>query len=166
MEIALSLGSNQGDRAHNLEEAARRIGAIPGARVVARALVYETEPVDVAPQHAQLQFLNTVIVIETEFDPHELLQRLQAIEKAMGRKRGADRNLPRPIDIDIIYAGEFTCSDHDLKIPHPAWASRRFVVQPLCDVRPDARVPGQTRTVREVLSALPETPGVWEFGSA
>lgn len=160
MEIALSFGSNQGDRLARLSEAGRRIGAIPGVGIVARSRVYETEPVDVAPEHAGMLFLNALMIIETELDLHTLLGHLHAIERDMGRKRGQERNLPRPIDIDIVYAGALSLGDAALTVPHPSWATRRFVVQPLCDVRPDVCVPGQGRTARDVLGSLPEVPAV------
>ena len=160
MEIAFSLGSNEGDRLARLSETGRRIGKIPGVRAVARSLVYETEPVDMAREYAAMLFLNAVMIVETNLEPHDLLRHLHAIERDMGRKRGPGRNLPRPIDIDIIYAGELACNDAVLTIPHPAWAQRRFVVQPLCDVRPQVRVPGQTRTVQEILASLAIVPAV------
>jgi 2-amino-4-hydroxy-6-hydroxymethyldihydropteridine diphosphokinase len=58
------------------------------------------------------------------------------------------------MDIDIIYADGLQIREQHLAIPHPHWAQRRFVVQPLCDVRPDLVIPGQTGTVADVLAGL------------
>jgi len=75
----------------------------------------------------------------------------------MGRIRTEDRNAPRVIDIDILYAGSVKRTDGNLDLPHPRWAQRRFVVQPLADVRPFLRLPGETRTVSDILKTLPPT---------
>jgi len=160
MEIGLSLGSNLGDRLGNLVQARRRILMIPGIAVSAVSPLYETEPVDVLPEHEQLSFLNAVMIVESSIDPALLLADLRSLEAAIGRKTGGAKNLPRPVDVDIIYAGELVMRGKDLTIPHPRWAERRFVVQPLCDTRPALKIPGEKRAVSDVLLALPPAPKV------
>lgn len=155
MEIGLSLGSNLGDRLGSLREAAERIGALPGVRVVAAAPVYETEPVDASPEHAALKYLNSVLIIESSTDLDVLSEALHAIEDSLGRRRVADRNAPRTIDIDVIYADSARRRDGRLDLPHPRWAERRFVVQPLADVRPGLVVESGGMTVAERLKVLP-----------
>jgi 2-amino-4-hydroxy-6-hydroxymethyldihydropteridine diphosphokinase len=158
MEIGLSLGSNLGDRLSNLREARNRIAGIPGIGLVASSSVYETEPVDVPPAFADKSFLNAVIVIAYDFDVQTLHSRLVGIESDMGRQRGRERNAPRVIDVDILYAGQSRFEDARLVIPHPRWAERRFVVQPLAEIRPSLRLPGEARTVKDVLATLPAVP--------
>jgi 2-amino-4-hydroxy-6-hydroxymethyldihydropteridine diphosphokinase len=158
MEMGLSLGSNLGDRLRNLQTAKAELAAIPGIEILERAPVYETEPVDVAPAHQHRRFLNTVILIETSKSPEELLRFLRIIEQRQGRRRTADRNAPRPIDIDIIFAGQMRRRGGPLTLPHPRWAERRFVVQPLADLRPDLVLPDEPRPVLDVLRALPPVP--------
>lgn len=160
MEIGLSLGSNLGDRLNNLLKARVKILSIPGVELSAASPVYETEPVDVLPEYKQLPFLNAVMIILTEVAPETLLGGLRSIEVIMGRNPGGRKNSPRPIDIDMIYAGNIVTRCKDLEIPHPRWMRRRFVVQPLCDVRPALMIPGENRAVSEVLLALPEAPKV------
>ena len=160
MEIGLSLGSNLGDRLALLAEARRRILAIPGLTLTAQASVYETEPVGVAPAFSELLYLNTVLIVESAPDVPALSRRLHAIEDRMGRRRGPDRNSPRPIDIDILYADGLRLATAEVRVPHPRWKERRFVVQPLAEVRPDLALPGEPRTVGEVLRSLPEGPRV------
>lgn len=82
----------------------------------------------------------------------------------MGRVRTGDRNAPRIIDIDILYAGDFIVHEPGLVLPHPRWAEREFVVQPLADVRPDLVLPGTGSKVREVLEAVKGTGGVVRVG--
>jgi 2-amino-4-hydroxy-6-hydroxymethyldihydropteridine diphosphokinase len=161
MEAGLSLGSNRGNRPGHLRQAVRRLTALPGLRVLARSRVYETDPVDVPEAFRNLAFLNAVVIVEWAGSVRELLVVTQGIEKAAGRRPGV-RNGPRPLDIDILYAGAGMANEPDLVVPHPRWKDRRFVVEPLADVRPDLKPPGSRRTVREVLAALP--PGgvrVW-----
>lgn len=154
VEIGLSLGSNLGNRLAHLRDARRRLLELPEVRLAACAPVYETEPVGVKPEHQHLKFLNTVLVLDTTARIHELFDRLRGIEDAMGRQRTLDRYSPRPIDIDIVYAGEMRIESGGLVIPHPRWAERAFVIRPLADVRPDLVVPGCTRSVREIWEGL------------
>jgi len=154
MEIGLSLGSNLGDRAAMLRAARDRIAALHGVAVVAQAPLYETEPVGVKPEYRHLAFLNTVLVLETEVDPAELRRQLAGIEADLGRQRVADKFAPRAIDIDMLYAGEVESASADLTLPHPRWAGRRFVLQPLADVRPDLVLPGAAGTVAHCLARL------------
>jgi len=165
MEIGISLGSNMGDRLANLREARERISRLPGLRLTAVSPVYETEPVGVSPAYRHLRFLNAVVVAESEIEPARLLSLFRRIEEDMGRKRVADRNAPRPVDIDIIYADSIEREDGDLTLPHPRWAERRFVVAPLADARPDMVLPGQAMSVKDILSTLPEHPAVVLFSS-
>lgn len=160
MEAGLSLGSNLEDRLLHLREARTRIAGIPGVRLTASAPVYETEPVDVPEAFCNQPFLNTVLLVDTRLAPVELGQALNAIETALGRIRPAVRNAPRTIDIDLLYLGDSVLQNDDWQIPHPRWAQRRFVAAPLADLRPTLVLPGQTRTVQEVLLSLPDRPKV------
>ena len=166
MEIGLSLGSNLGDRLGNLREAARSISLLPHTRIIAEAPIYETEPVGVRPEFAHLAYLNTVIIIESDMELTALSDALHAIESDLGRVRGEDRNAPRPIDVDVLYAGTITRADGILDLPHPRWAQRRFVVQPLADVRPNLRLPGEKRSVADILANLSTLETVRLFSPA
>lgn len=167
MEIGLSLGSNLGDRRETLREAARHIARLPGVRLLAAAPLYETEPVGALPAYAHLAYLNTVLIVEAAGSLDSFSSAIHAIEARLGRTRSADRNAPRTIDIDVLYAGQVVRTDGVLDLPHPRWSQRRFVVQPLADVRPDLVVAGGQRTVRDVLASLPPgeavrpLPGPW-----
>lgn len=163
MEIGLSLGSCLGDRLAHLRDARRAIGALRDVSVCAASPVYETEPVGVQPAFAGLPYLNAVLILETERDLDALRVELSDIEAAAGRVRSADRFAPRTLDIDILYAGDLRRDSATLTVPHPRWAERRFVVQPLADVRPDLVLPGCAETVRQRLDAIPLTPAVRLF---
>ena len=163
MEVGLSLGSNLGDRLAHLRGARDRIAAIPGVRVVAQAPVYETEPVGVKPEYKHITFLNTVLVVESGIDPAELQDRLSALEGELGRVRTDDKYAPRTLDIDVVYIDDLRFHSPGLTLPHPRWSQRRFVLQPLADVRPDLVLPGADRPVRDLLVALPPGESVALF---
>jgi 2-amino-4-hydroxy-6-hydroxymethyldihydropteridine diphosphokinase len=154
MEAGLSLGSNQGDRVAHLRGAARRLAARPGVRVLGKSRFYETEPVDVPEAFRELLFVNAVIVVEWPGTAHELWAATKELEAAAGRERGV-RNGPRPLDVDIVYAGAEVVDEPRLTVPHPRWRERRFVAEPLAELRPELVLPGSPLRVREVLAALP-----------
>lgn len=160
MEIGLSLGSCLGDRLAYLRRAKAEIAALEGVSLVAASPVYETEPVGVKPEYAGLPYLNAVLILETRRDVEALRRDLAKIENAAGRIRTEDRFAPRTLDIDILYAGDEKLATATLNVPHPRWAERRFVVQPLADVRPALVLPGTEETVVELLEKIPLTPPV------
>ncbi|MFN2350391.1 MAG: 2-amino-4-hydroxy-6-hydroxymethyldihydropteridine diphosphokinase [Kiritimatiellia bacterium] len=154
MEVGLSLGANLGERRAHMEAARKSILGMPGMRKLAQSPLYETQPVAVPPDYAHLPFLNAVLIVETILSPRQLLPLLLRIEQQQGRQPGHVPHAPRIIDLDIIYAGRHEIRDQDLEVPHPRWNTRRFVTQPLCDVRPDLLLPGQTRSVAAILAGL------------
>ena len=147
--VYLSLGSNLGERIRNLQDAERRLARL--GSMLARSSFYETEPVDVAEE--QPWYLNCVIVMETGLTPDDLLAGVLEIEQAMGRRRSHTK-ISRTIDIDIILFGDLRVSTAELTIPHPGMQHRRFVLEPLAEVAPEALDPASGRTARELLAEL------------
>lgn len=162
-EAGLSLGSNVGDRRENLVKARELITGGSDIDLVGSSPIYETEPVGVREEYRDLAFLNAVLIVESRLGPDELSTRIHSVEDDLGRTRSEDRYAPRPIDVDILYFGSVNVESRDLTLPHPSWYGRRFVVQPLADVRPELVLPGQTLTCAQVLSSLPEEPEVVLF---
>ena len=151
MECGIALGSNSGDRSVNLRAAVEELRkADPHLEV---SPVYETAPVD-CPDGSGA-FLNAVAILTWTDLPESLLHCLRDIEGRLGRPAVRDRNAPRTIDLDILYAGDAVLTCEELTLPHPRLHERRFVLQPLCDLRPDLILPGFTRSVRQLLKELP-----------
>jgi 2-amino-4-hydroxy-6-hydroxymethyldihydropteridine diphosphokinase len=147
--VYLSLGSNLGERAANLEAAIDRLGIL--GEVVATSSFYETEPVEFT---AQPWFLNCAVKLATEKMPRQLLQGVLGIETEMGRRRAQDKG-PRIIDIDILLFGNSIVRAKGLTIPHGAMQARRFVLEPLAEIAPEVRHPVLKRTMRELRDGLP-----------
>lgn len=163
MRAVIALGTNLGDRAANLFDALDRIKAL--GSVGASSGVYETAPQGMVDQEP---FYNAVVVVETELDPVGLVGRLLEIEQEMGRVRGP-RWGPRLIDLDLILYGDRSICTASVEVPHPRYRQRRFVLEPLVEVWPDARDPDGT-PVADLLEAVSgqavtsiEVPG-WPTG--
>ncbi len=148
--VFLSLGSNLGDRAANLRAALAQLEA--AGRLLAVSALYETQPLDVPDQP---WFLNCVAAMETEKTPRELLALALRTEAAMGRLRMFEKG-PRNIDIDVVLFGDRVVDEPGLKIPHPSMHRRRFVLEPLAEIAPDARHPALEKTAQELLAELAE----------
>jgi 2-amino-4-hydroxy-6-hydroxymethyldihydropteridine diphosphokinase len=147
----LGLGSNTGDRAGFLARARARL-AVEGP--VRSSALFETEPVglDNAPG-----FLNGAIELDTNLGPEELLVAAGDCEAELGRDRATPEL--RTVDIDLLLYGPRRVDRAELTVPHPRMRERRFVLEPLAELAPDARLPGDGRPVRELLEALPAGRG-------
>lgn len=152
--VFVALGSNLGDRKAEIDEAVRRIGALPMTSIVGVAPIIETEallpPENPAPQPS---YFNTVAELRTTLEPEPLLTALKEIERAMGRVT-TTRWAPRLIDLDLILYGARTHSTERLTLPHPGLPHRRFVLEPLTALAPELPLPGGA-TPRELLRLLP-----------
>lgn len=155
--FGIALGSSLNDRLGNLRLAlALMLERLPAARLNAAGGLYETDPVQ-CPE-GSMPFFNSVVEIECGALPHELHDELQRIEREMGRPPLREKNVPRTIDLDILYAGSLIVADETLVIPHPRLPFRRFVLQPLADIRPWLVLPGETKSIGELLEALEDSP--------
>jgi 2-amino-4-hydroxy-6-hydroxymethyldihydropteridine diphosphokinase len=162
MRTAVALGSNLGDRLENLRAARRQTLDLTDVQPpIFSSPVYETEPVGCEP--GARKFLNTIVEFDYQGDPARLLERLIRIEEAVGRRPNHRKNVSRVIDLDLLYCDERNIQKQGLQLPHPRMHLRKFVLQPLADIRPDLILPGQTKTVAELVAQLEESGEVVRF---
>lgn len=166
--FGIALGSNLGDRRSQLECGVEHLLArISGVRLLAAASLYETDPVDCPPD--ALPFLNTVIELETALSPPEMHTHLLAVEALMGRPGQRAHHAPRTLDLDLLYADSYVSDDPILTVPHPRLHLRRFVLQPLAEIRPHLRLPGLPGDMATLLAGLEDDPatvrvaGSWSY---
>jgi 2-amino-4-hydroxy-6-hydroxymethyldihydropteridine diphosphokinase len=166
IEVGIGFGSNLGDRLANLSKAKRyllEICDIPDKALFSP--VYETEPVDCPPQTSS--FYNAVGQITLTLDPECILEHCLRIERLLGRENHHEKNSPRTIDLDILYAGDIISGESRLTIPHPKLRMRLFVLTPLATIRPGLCLPGDNITVNDHFNELstnrPELPMVTQY---
>jgi 2-amino-4-hydroxy-6-hydroxymethyldihydropteridine diphosphokinase len=147
--VAVSLGSNLGDRRANLDV------AIDGLRALLENVTvshyYQTTPVGVSGP--QPLYLNAAVVGDTVLSPGDLLRALLTIEESAGRERPY-RYAPRTLDLDLVLFGDRIVDEPDLIVPHPRFRERRFVLEPLAEIAPDLRDPVSGKTVSELLTLV------------
>jgi len=127
--VVIALGSNLGDRQRYIRRAIDELRR--AISIVRISSIIETDPVDAPPP----KFLNAVVLGFTRLTPEELLDRLQAIENRLGRKRSTG-NAPRTIDLDLILHGANVRRTKRLTLPHPRYREREFVMKPLAELWP------------------------------
>ena len=155
--VYIGIGSNLGDRKANALEAVDRISKLPSTRVSRASSLYESEPLG----DAKTWFVNAVIEIETDCSADELLKRLKAIEKGMGRKRVKGKRWgSRIIDLDILFYDNEIINKRALRVPHKELQNRRFVLIPLCELAPQMVHPRLNVTISELLATLKDTKKV------
>ena len=162
MRTAVALGSNLGDRLENLRAARRQVIALGEVQPpILSSGIYETEPVDCEPGASN--FLNAVVEFGYEGDLGQLLEHVVRIEESLGRRRDHQKHASRTIDIDLLYCGDRQIDNERLQLPHPRMHLRKFVLQPLADIRSELILPNQRKTVADLLVELKETSDVGRF---
>jgi 2-amino-4-hydroxy-6-hydroxymethyldihydropteridine diphosphokinase len=149
--VFLGIGSNAGDRQANIQRATELLKEDKDFTVRAVSECIETEAIGGPPQG---RFLNGVIEVETDLLPLQVLSRVKAIERWLGRVKDKP-NAPRPMDLDILFYDDVVIVDgKTLTVPHPRLADRYFVLKPLSEIAPDWVHPRLGKTVRELYEGL------------
>jgi 2-amino-4-hydroxy-6-hydroxymethyldihydropteridine diphosphokinase len=157
--VIVALGSNLGNSQQNVLAAMEALQRLSDEPLLCSSL-WATTPVDCPP--GSPNFINAVVgfTARTEETPETLLPRLQALERKFGRAPKTIQNEPRALDLDLIAFANQSRSTPELTLPHPRAHQRRFVLQPLSEIAPDLILPGQSRTVRQLLEGVPVDPTV------
>jgi 2-amino-4-hydroxy-6-hydroxymethyldihydropteridine diphosphokinase len=149
----VALGSNLGDSVAVLRRAVQRLQSLSD-QPLRRSSLWQSTPAD-CPPNSPL-FVNAVVglVPRSSETPESLLKKLQALEKEFGRHPKQVRNEPRLLDLDLVAFGAEVRDTPSLSLPHPRAHQRRFVLEPLAELAPALILPGQTRSVRQLLKGL------------
>ena len=155
----IALGSNLGDSRQIIFDAMKRLETFSEEPILKSSL-WQTSPVDCPPDSPK--FVNAVVGLfpRTNETPESLLKKLRALEREFGRTPRKILNEPRALDLDLIVFGAETRDTPELTLPHPRAHLRRFVLQPLSEIAPELVLPGQGRTVAELLAELPNDGSV------
>jgi 2-amino-4-hydroxy-6-hydroxymethyldihydropteridine diphosphokinase len=145
--VAISLGSNLGDRRAHLDYAIDALHLDLADVVVSPFL--ETQPVGVGPEHSL--YLNAVVVGRTQLPARLLLERLLEIEEERGRARPYPM-APRTLDLDLVLYGDEVIEEDGLSVPHPRFREREFVLRPLAEIAPDMIDPVTGKRISELLN--------------
>jgi 2-amino-4-hydroxy-6-hydroxymethyldihydropteridine diphosphokinase len=161
----VSLGSNLGDSRKIVSDAIVCLQDFSDEPLLKSSL-WQTSPVDCPPDSPK--FVNAVVAFlpKPGETPESLLRKLQALEKEFGRAPKQILNEARPLDLDLITFGQETRCGGDLVVPHPRAHLRKFVLQPLNEIAPDFVLPGQGRTVSELLAEVSSNETVVKFDLA
>lgn len=151
----VALGSNLGNSREIIYAAITHAKFITDHPIL-QSSIWETTPVDCPP--GSPKFFNAVVgfIPQNGETPESLLEKLQGLEKVFGRVPKKILNEARSLDLDLIAFGNETRNSPELILPHPRAHLRRFVLQPLSEIAPELVLPGQTKTVAELLAALPK----------
>lgn len=149
----IALGSNLGDSVGLVRQAIDRLRDLSQGSLLVSSL-WQTSPVDCPP--GSPPFINAVVGLEPQAGetPENLLAKLQALERDFGRVPKVQPNEPRPLDLDLLAFGSEVRLTAQLTLPHPRAHQRRFVLAPLAEIAPDLVLPGQTRSVAQLLAGL------------
>ena len=148
MKVVIALGANLGDPRKQISLAIDALREI--IKVEKVSSLYETVPFKVSDQ--QPNYINAVLIGDTELQPKELIKELLKIESTLGRQRTIP-NAARTIDMDIIDYEGFFLKSEELTLPHPRAHERKFVLEPWAEIDPDAELLGYG-PIKELLAAL------------
>lgn len=161
--VYLCLGSNSGDRFKLIEQAVSFLNLSEDIKLIRTSALYETEPWGLKDQN---WFLNIAVEIKTVLNPHDLLIKLQNIEKTLGRNREKEiRWGERSIDIDIIFYDDIILKTEVLSIPHTHMHKRAFVLVPLLELIPDFLHPVSKKTISQLYDDLEDVEEVCLYGT-
>jgi 2-amino-4-hydroxy-6-hydroxymethyldihydropteridine diphosphokinase len=157
-KIYLLLGSNMGNRQQKMLQAIKHIERLIG-KVTRQSNLYQTAAWG---KTNQPDFLNQVIVVETNLTAAETMQTILTIEEKLGRIRTV-KNASRTIDIDILFFNKEIINQKDLSVPHPEMPNRRFVLVPLNELSPNMKHPVLNKSIHQLLEICPDKLDVKKF---
>ena len=153
----VGVGSNLDDPPERVLKALEALRGLPGTASFVRSGLYRSAPLGPADQP---DFVNAVAAFLTRLDGHALLDELQSLERAHGRRRDGRQWGPRRLDLDLLMLGSTAIDEPDLRVPHPRIHERNFVLLPLAEIAPHLRVPGHGSVLRLVAAIADSGPRI------
>ena len=142
VQVCVAFGANLGEAQATVLQAIQDVGALASTQLVKTSSLYASAPHEATGP----EFVNAVVMYDTDLLPLELLDALQNLEKTAGRERPY-LNAPRTLDLDIIFYGDIALDSPRLTLPHPRWQKRAFVLVPLAEISPDKVSPALLSSV-------------------
>jgi len=158
-KVYFVVGGNLGDRERYLERTKSLISDRIGY-TLKKSSVYESEPWGF--EHQQ-NFLNQVLLVDTQLSPAAILLEISFIEGVLGRERSATGFIPRTADIDILFYDQQVILSPSLIIPHRFLHKRLFVMTALEEIAPDFIHPLFSLSIRELFASCDDTTKVWRY---
>jgi 2-amino-4-hydroxy-6-hydroxymethyldihydropteridine diphosphokinase len=150
-KVYLGLGTNLGRKSQNLKDAINLI-ALELGKVCEVSSTFVSAPWGFESKN---EFLNVVLLLDTNLAPLELLALTQSLEQGLGRSSKSTSNyVDRIIDIDILLYDDLIIDLPNLKIPHPLLSKRDFVLVPLSELAPKLQHPVLGKTMSELKMCL------------
>ncbi|MBA3592265.1 MAG: 2-amino-4-hydroxy-6-hydroxymethyldihydropteridine diphosphokinase [Pseudomonadota bacterium] len=146
----VALGANLGDAQATVRQAMDALDRLPLSRVARRSSLYRSAPIarDSAGRADGPDYINAVVALDTRLPALDLLDQLQALERAAGRERSSP-DAPRTLDLDILLYGDAHINSPRLSVPHPRMAQRAFVLVPLAEIAPELASAAQLAVVAD-----------------
>lgn len=157
-QAVILLGSNLFNRKSFLDESKimmKNFGSIVSSSSVYESVAWGFE--------SENNFLNQVLILETELNPIMLLSELQKVENKLGRKRIAGKYISRTIDLDILFFNEEIIEEEYLIVPHSHIQDRLFTLLPLVEILEDFIHPTLKKTIKELVDLCPDRGKVWKI---
>lgn len=149
----IGIGANLGEPAATVREAIAALGGLAQSRLITHSSLYASAPLGPGVE-GQPDYVNAVAALDTALDARSLLRELLRLEQDFGRQR-SQRNAARTLDLDLLLYGHECLHEAELELPHPRMHERAFVLIPLCELAPEAHIPGRGFAA-ELLAALPD----------
>lgn len=157
-KVYIGLGTNLGDRGMNLSSAYEKIESRIG-KVLKKSGYYKTPPWGF---ESDQDFINTVILVETDFELTPLLDALKQIENESGRiqRKEGEGYKDRVIDLDILDFNQCVFSSEKITVPHDKMHLRNFVIFPLAEIAPNWVHPVLKKSAQILLKNVPNQPPI------
>ena len=147
-QVYIGLGSNLDEPSLQINKAVAAIRTLPQSKYLKDSGLYLSKPMQLPSDDSlQADYYNAVVLLETQLEPLELLDHLQAIENRQGRVREG-RWGSRTLDLDILLFGSMQINSERLQIPHPGLCEREFVLYPLQNIKQELDIPGHGKLTR------------------